>query len=171
MATFMNRRAPLLGFLLAICVLIAAAVAIRADEPQPFQHGHIVPFLTTNTHAYLAIKLPVIPSTLQRIDYEQSFDYLVSDGYVYRNGATITRFALTSEATEDGWLLLKLSKPCSPGEWQTDVGLVIVCPPKEGPGGVISACVNPNYGITPLFSGVPPELVRCPSGRRRATRK
>jgi hypothetical protein len=72
------------------------------------------------------------------------------------------------EADEDGWLLLKLSKPCSPDEVTTDVGLVTACPPRQD--NRLFACVLPANGITPLYMGVPAEKVTCKAGKRRAAR-
>jgi hypothetical protein len=168
----MKRRPPLIALLLAIlCVVLAAAMLAHAEtQPPSLQHGHIAEHLTTKTHAYLAIQLSIVPNTPQRIDYVQWVDYLVGDGYVLRNGAVISRSVYTSDATPDGWLFLKLAKPCAPGEIHTDYGLVTVCPPDDGHG-VVDACVNPTRGITPVFNGVPPELEPCPAPKRRAVRK
>lgn len=170
----MNCRAPLLVAMLLALLYVAAAVAMlaRAQEqpPRALQHGHIAEHLTTPTHAYLAIHLPFVPTSAQRVDYVQWVDYLVAEGYVLRNGALISRSVYTSDATPDGWLLLKLSEPCAPGEKETDVGFVTVCPPDDG-SGVVDGCVNPARDITPIFSGVPSELVPCGPARRRAIRK
>ena len=163
-----RKRRRVAALLLAAVSLTSSAVA--QDATVHLQHGHLVEELTTATHAFLAIQLASIPAEPQRIDYGQRIDFLIADGCVYTNGTTISRSVWTDEASLDGWLLLKLSKPCSAGERETDVGTVIVCPPQDQ-SGVVGACSNPTYNITPLFNGTPPELVPCAPSRRRAVRK
>lgn len=159
------------GFFLAILTIILACSG--QAQTTPLQHGHISSF--NQTHAFLAIKVENLPPAEererlpQRIDYIQYVDYLVADGFTLPTGAALHRTVYTFSADADGFLLLKLSKPCSPGEKETDVGVVLVCPPSDGE--VLAACADPSRGIQPLFHGVPEEIVPCPNQRRRAVRK
>lgn len=171
----MNRRLPL-AILLALIAIVLAVCSVDAQSLQ-YQHGHLINIpvvfdsdglpIWSTTHAFLAVKLETVPPKSACIDYTQTVDYLdLGSGAVVRAGATISRCVLTSQAGEDGWLILPLSKPCGPDEATTNVGYVTVCPPRLD-GGTVDGCTSPAAGITPLFAGVPPERVACGLARKR----
>lgn len=166
----MNRRLPLSAFLLAILCLVFAFAA----RGQELRHGHLVdiPSLldrdgtvwTSAAHAFLAVKLPVVPITTQIVDYTQEVDYLSTAQFDLRDGGVIGRSAYTNAATWEGWLILRVSKPCAPGEIWSDVGYVTVCEPRPE-GGVMDACRRIG-GPAPIYAGVPEERVLCIAKRR-----
>lgn len=164
--------------LIALLVLAMSGSQRPVPERPEYQHGHLadVPFIVDSdgvrwsgsSYAFLAVKIDPNVTPVTCIDYVQEVDYLAQDGYELRRGAAIARCTLTSEADEDGWLFLRLAKPCAPGETSTDVGLVTVCPPRTS--NLVAACDSPTSGIPPIYFGVPPETVPCSPSRRRAVR-
>lgn len=175
---------------LILAILLAFAVAAEdapyvtrqiVPEHAPYMHGSLVdvPFIidgygvvhTSERHVFLAVKLDT-PVPAGSVEYVQDIDYLVSsEGYVLRSGGEVSRSVNTAEADAEGWLVLKLSKPCAPDETLTDVGMVRVCPVRVVGDNRIFACALPSNGISPLYAGVPAEKVRCRPGKRRAARR
>ncbi len=153
----------------------------QAVASPAFAHGHLVdiPYLTdsegttywSREYAFLAIKLDHVPQAPAAIDYTQRVSYLDSKRYDLPDGGTIARSIPTTEASEDGWIILPLSKPCTPGESYGYVGLVTVCPPRDyATDTLVFACESLTSGIAPLYRDVPEEMVWCGEGKRRAVR-
>src|SRR5205085_3105159 len=108
-------------------------------------------------YVFMALQLPVGTSETMGVDYMQSVPYLSGDGYYVPGGATILRTLFTSEADDEGWLLLPLLRTCSPDVMSTTAGEVTVCPPRDfGGSDVIGGCLSPQLGIAPLWAGTPP---------------
>lgn len=171
----MNRRLPLSAFLLA-SLCITFTVCSAEGQSLQYQHGHLlnIPVLFdsdglpiwSTTHAFLAVRLESAPETTTCVEYVQQVDYLDLGGGEVLKGGAISRCVLTSQATHDGWILLPLSKPCSPGETSTDVGRVTVCPPRKA-GDPLDACTVASTGVVPIFDGVPPEMVTCGAVKKK----
>lgn len=182
----MTSRARLVSVVGMIVIVAAAAVTVyvatlhaqdrpetRPVLPATIQHGHLVDIpewrstqgdvYRASEYAFLAIRLSYVAPESEQITYLQWVDYLNDGRYYLPFGATKGEAIWTSQATPDGWLILPLAKPCGPHERETDVGLVIVCPPNTE-----HRCVLPFSGIVPLFEGTPEEKVTCTNRRRSA---
>lgn len=161
----MTRRT--LYLTIALIILCLAATCAQAARIK-FQHGHLVNLpvyfdsdgfpLWSRTHAFLVVQVGSSSEEGQVVDYTQEVDHADIGGGVTVIGGVINRTTTTASATHDGFLILPLSKPCSPGEAWTYVGKVTVCLRGE----VVGRCEPGSV----LYEGVPPETVSCVTKRR-----
>lgn len=164
----------------AAFVLLASIIAAPTVGAQSlrFEHGHLIDLpvvfideeaFWNREFAFLAIKLPTpLPEPAQAVDYTQKADYFPFFGGAESvRFATISRTVWTDQASSDGWIILPLRKPCAPGQDETRVGRVVVCPPRAD-SQVVDGCTLGLPGMPlPVYAGEPEETVRCTARTRK----
>ena len=164
--------------LFALCSF-ALCLASASAEALTLQHGHLAPISTytdgvgrtwtSEESAFVAIKLPAVPPYQDFIDYAQTTAGLAR----WSGTVELWRSELTTQATIDRWIILRVEKPCKDRTGLFSVGRITVCSARHMTAGangwpvdVAFAC-DPDhagwdpYYVAPIFDGTPPEKVSC----------